>query len=78
MKKVFLFLLVMMLLVAAAGCGPAATPAPQASHGFAPGAPAAAPAMAAPAAESKSYDSRWCRSRPAISRRLPTPLLPSE
>ena len=53
MKKVFLFLLVMMLLVAAAGCSPAAMPTPQASRGFAPGAPAAQPA--APS-ESMAYD----------------------
>ena len=53
MKKAFLFLLVTMLLVAAAGCGAAATPAPQASRGFAPGAPAAQPA--APS-ESMAYD----------------------
>jgi len=38
-RKIFGSLLVIVLLTGAAGCGGAATPAPQASRGFAPGAP---------------------------------------
>ena len=53
MKKIFLFLLVMMLLVAAAGCSPAATPAPGRTFGLPP---LTSAQPAAPALESKSSD----------------------
>jgi hypothetical protein len=53
-RKIFGSLLVIVLLTGAAGCGGAATPAPQASHGLAPGAPVEEAIVVTPAAGSQT------------------------